>query len=124
MQTMAFLVLILNVMFPFSLGTFVFMCCYPNKEMKDKTHAFCHIGFTILTYIMLIVFLATFKPNNKDLPASLIIFFIFLSISYLWGLAFGGILIVKVRSIPLDLTMPFPVTTSIHHVHHYQPLPQ
>ena len=127
MQTMAFVVIILNFMFPFSLGTFVFMCCYPNKEKKDTVHAFCHIGFTILTYVMLIVFMATASNSySKDIAGILVIFFLFFTISYLWGLVFGGMLLYKVRSMPIHLRMPFPLTTNIHHVnvHQYQPLPQ
>jgi hypothetical protein len=92
------------------------MCCYPNKDKKDIVHAFCHIGFTILTYVMLIVFFATFDPYYDDISVTLILFFLFFTISYLWGLVFGGILICKVRSVPLHLRMPFPITTNIHHV--------
>ena len=126
-QTIAFLVFILNIMFPFSLGTFVFVCCYPNRENKDSIHAWCHIGFTILTYVMLIVFIATVNnSNNSDVPATLIIFFLFFTITYLWGLVFAGIIIYKVRSVFNSMRMPISLTTNIHHVNvsQYQPLPQ
>ncbi len=73
---------------------------------------------------MLIVFFATFDPYYDDFPPTLVIFLVLMTLNYLWGLVFGGMLIFKVRSIPLDLTMPFPLTTTVHHVHQYQPLPQ
>ena len=57
-QMIGIVVLILNFLFPFSLGTFVFLCAYPNKEKNDTIHAFCLIGFTILAYVMLFVSIA------------------------------------------------------------------
>ena len=127
MQNMAFVVIILNFLFPFSLGTFVFMCCYPNKEKKDIVHAFCHIGFTIITYGMFIIVLMTpAAGSDNNFTVVLIIFFFFFTISYIWGLVFGGMLLYKVRSMPIHLRMPFPLTANIHQVnlHQYQPLPQ
>jgi hypothetical protein len=130
MQNMAFVVIILNFLFPFSLGTFVFMCCYPNKEKKDIVHAFWQIGSTIITYGMFIIVLTSpahdYDGNTDTFTMMLIICFLFFTISYIWGLVFGGMLLYKVRSLPIHLRMPFPLNANIHqvNVHQYQPLPQ
>lgn len=115
--TMAVVILVLNIITPFSLGTFVFMCCYHPKDKKDAVHAFCHIAFTILAYVMLIIFLTTIVDSRvDDLAITLLLFFIFFTISYLWGLVFGGILLCKIRSVPVIIRMPVVTTTAnVHH---------
>ena len=118
---MSIVVLILNFLLPFSLGTDAFMCCFPNKDKTDIVHAICHIGFTILTYVMFFVLAGTFEYT-----ASIIYFFSFLGITYAWGLLFGVFLICKVRSVPVHQRMAIPITTNKNYVdmHQYQPLHQ
>ena len=76
---------------------------------------------------MLIVSIASISNSyDSGIEVTITIFYLFFVISYFWGLIFGGLLLCKVRSMPLHLRMPLPLTTEVHHVavHQYQPLPQ
>ncbi len=103
----SFLVCGLNFLFPFAPGTLVFLCAYPDKEKNDKIHAYCHIGLTIIAYILLIV-LTVGKGRSANDPI-IIFFFLFFTIAWIWGMIFGAMIIYKVRSsfhrlrIPINL---------------------
>ena len=109
-------------MTPISLGTFIFLCGYPQKERRDIINALCQIAFTILAYVMLIVFMVSFSSSyyyyaSSEDAVTLLLFYIFLVIAYFWGILFGGILLCKSKSVPIELRMP--LATNIHHVNFY-----
>ena len=118
---MSLVILVLNVFTPFSLGTFIYMCGYHPKEKRNTRNAMGHIIFTIFIYVMLIIFsnIAVVNGNRNDMQWFLILFFLFLSISYVWGIVFGCLLVSRVRRSLLSAQLTLPMigitTTQIYH---------
>ena len=96
---MSILVLALNVLTPFSLGTFFYMCFFHQKNSKDTCSALKHIFFTIFIYFLLIIFskIAVVNGSRNDMQWFLMLFFLLLLISYAWGIIFGSNLVIRVR---------------------------
>ncbi len=111
---MSIVILVLNIFTPFSLGTFVYMCGFHPKENRNTRNAIGHIIFTIFIYLMLIIFsnIAVVNGSRNDMQWFLIFFFLFLSISYAWGIIFGSLLVSRVRRSLLSAHLTAPITTT------------
>ncbi len=125
-NTIAIVVLVLNLMTPFSLGTFAYMCCYQPKDRRDTIQAICQIAFTGLAWVMFIVFATTISSSGvDDAITTVILFWLFMCIAYIWGIVFGGMLLCKVRSTAMIVRMPIVTTTNVQHANvQYQQIPQ
>ena len=113
---MAVAVLVLNLIMP-ALGTIVFLCCFSPKERKDTVNALCHIGFTILSFIFLIVFIVEVTSSNGDSSSFvwIILFSLSITITLFWGIIFGAILLMKNRAHTLRFNLNQPVVTHIQY---------
>jgi O-antigen/teichoic acid export membrane protein len=90
--------LLFNIITPFSLGTFVYLCFFTPKERVFEINATCLVGLTVFAYVPLAIHLILIAPHPWD-PTYvwLIIAITLLTITYIWGITFAGILMRKIR---------------------------
>ena len=112
MKNMAIGVLLTNMCFPFSIGTGVYFCIFPNRETSDMIHGGLQFLFTVITNIVFYVQFANCVNDSvrtSNVCSNIDTFYIFavlIVIAYFWGILFGGLLLCNVNRAPVPIMVP------------------